>query len=63
MDLKNKLDYGRQLVKTIAEHDDEDLSVRKAVLEALKAQIETDIVAAQARADARLVLLGIVEDA
>ena len=54
MDIAKKLDYARQAINVIAQHDDEDSAVRKAALDRLNEHIEAERAAIAARVAERI---------
>jgi hypothetical protein len=54
MDLKRKTEIACQTVDSISRHDDEDASVRKAILDAVISHIEAEKAAIDARVAERV---------
>lgn len=54
MDIRTKLDYLDQHVRSISRHDDEDATIIRAALNQAKANIDAELLALDARLAARV---------
>ncbi len=54
MNIQRKLELARQHIEIIARHDDEDLAVRQAALQAVYRHIDTELQAAKERVQAKV---------
>ncbi len=54
MNIQRKLELARQHVEIIARHDDEDLAVRQAALQAVADHITSELQAASERVQAKV---------